>query len=84
MKPGTHAGGVFDNRDLDLPEFDDMGRKLSYTEYDAYQFGDDPEFPHLPDHMKRGKNRFVRDNLGNTYFTDDHYETFTLIEAIMG
>lgn len=80
MSEGTDAGRVFKNMDEDLPIFDNLGNKLTYTEYDAFSFGDDPSFP-----KGRGLSRFVRDNLGNTYFTDDHYETFKLIsESIVG
>ena len=80
MSEGTDAGRVFKNLDEDLPVLDNLGNKLTYTEYDAFSFGDDPSFP-----KGRGLSRFVRDNLGNTYFTDDHYETFKLIsESIVG
>lgn len=80
MSEGTDAGRVFKNLDEDLPVLDNLGNKLTYTEYDAFSFGDDPSFP-----KGRGLSRFVRDNLGNTYFTDDHYKTFKLIsESIVG
>ena len=78
MSDGTDAGRVFKNKDGDLPSIDSNGKELSYTEYDAYQKGDDPIiFENYPD--GRGPGRFVRDNLGNIYFTEDHYETFKLI-----
>lgn len=80
MSDGTDAGRVFYNLDEDLPVFDNMEKELTYTEYDAYPFGSDPKFP-----KSRGLCRLVRDNLGNVYFTDDHYKTFSLIsEAIVG
>lgn len=83
LTEGTHAGTEWANWDEDLPILDAAHNRLSYTEYDAFSLGDDP----LPSEKPggRGPCRFVRDNLGNTYFTDDHYETFKLItEAIAG
>ena len=85
LKDGTHAGEVWGNWDEDLPVVDAAGNELSYREYDAFSLGDDP----LPSKVPggRGPCRFVRDNLGNTYFTDDHYKSgsFKLItEAIAG
>ena len=84
MAEGTDAGRTFKNIDEDLPMTDDMGNNLFYTEYDAYQKGDDPiiyeEYPE-----GRGPGRLVRDSLGNVYFSENHYETFTLItDAIEG
>ena len=80
MSDGTNAGKVFNNLDEDLPVLDNMKKELTYTEYDAYPLGKDPKFP-----KSRGLCRFVRDNLGNVYFTEDHYKTFSLIsEAIAG
>ena len=84
MTEGTSAGRPFKNREELLPIFDGTGNELTYHEFDAFSLGDDPEFDPENPHL-RGLCRFVRDNLGNTYFTDDHYSTFTLItEAIAG
>ena len=76
MKEGTSAGKVFENWDDDLPVEKD-GVILSYKEYDAYQIGDEPGFKH------RGSARFVRDNTGTVYYTDDHYETYSIINDII-
>ena len=83
LKDGTRAGSVWGNVDGDLPLVDAADNPLSYREYDAFSLGDDP-LPGLKP-GGRGPCRFVRDNLGNTYFTDDHYDTFKLIvEAVAG
>lgn len=80
MTEGTNAGRPFYNKGSILPVFDPLGNKLSYTEYDAFSFGKDPLFP-----KGRGLSRFVRDNLGNVYFTEDHYDSYSLvIEALVG
>ncbi len=58
-------------------EYDSFGRVLSdsnpitYKEYDVnpYQKG-----------VNRGAERLVRGSDGRSYYTNDHYETFTLIE----
>ena len=76
---GTDAGRRFYNRDNVLPIYDSNGSELIYHEFDAYSLGDDPEFdPEKP--WLRGFCRFVRDNLGNTYYTEDHYDTLRLID----
>lgn len=84
MTDGSSAGKLFENRDGDLPIIDSAGNKLSYTEYDVFSLGEAPDFdPERP--WLRGWYRFVRDNLGNIYFTKDHYNSFTLItDAIVG
>ena len=84
MTDGSSAGNVFKNKDEDLPIYDKTGKELSYTEYDVFSLGEAPDFdPKRP--WLRGEYRFVRDNLGNVYFTKDHYESFTLItDAIVG
>ena len=68
--PSTHGGLTFRNDDNDLPNFDKIGNPLTYKEYDVF-FSDSEK--------TRGLNRFVRSSDGKVYFTDDHYETFTLI-----
>lgn len=77
MSDGTEAGRVFKNIDEDLPLVDVEGNKLSYVEYDAFSKGDDP----LPPLVEggRGPSRFVRDILGNVYYSNDHYESFQLV-----
>lgn len=76
MTEGTQAGRIFKNTEEELPLIDKMGNKLSYREYDAYQKGFDPN--PLQD-GQRGPCRFVRDNNGNVYYSDDHYDTFKRI-----
>lgn len=79
LAEGTHAGQTWGNKEGLLPSTDVTGNTLSYREYDAYSLGDDPEPPLHPG--GRGGCRFVRDNLGNVYFTNDHYKkgSFMLI-----
>ena len=80
LPEGSSAGKDFFNWDEDLPVFDAYGKELSYNEFDAYPFGSDPGKKILKNGEEtRGINRFVRDNLGNVYFTDDHYETYKMI-----
>ena len=76
MADGTDAGRVWLNREGDLPEFDAAHNELSYIEYDAYSFGDDPN--PLKEGW-RGPSRFLRDNNGKVYYTDDHYDSFRVI-----
>ena len=68
--PSTHGGLTFHNYDNDLPNFDKNGNSLTYKEYDVFFSNSE---------KTRGLNRFVRSSEGKVYFTDDHYETFTLI-----
>ena len=79
MTDGTRAGAAWINKDHDLPDLDELGHKLIYREFDAYPKGFDPIYLKEGD---RGSGRFVRDNLGNTYFTADHYENFQLISGV--
>ena len=82
MSEGSSAGKDYGNWDELLPTVDSDGNELSYLEFDAYNRGEDP-FRKSP--KGRGTCRFVRDNLGNVYYTEDHYDTFSLvIEEIMG
>ena len=82
MSEGSSAGKVFTNREELLPVFDEEGNKLVYHEYDAFSLGDAPDFD--PTHSTlRGLCRFVRDNHGNVYYTDDHYMSYKLIEKVV-
>ena len=66
FKPGYAIGGdTFANREGTLPKAD--GRK--YFECDIDTNGSKP----------RGTKRIVYSNDGLIYYTDDHYETFTLL-----
>ena len=64
LADGTSAGKTFGNYEEILPTVDKAGNPLSYKEFDAFSLGDDPRFP-----TQRGLSRFVKDNLGNIYFT---------------
>jgi guanyl-specific ribonuclease Sa len=54
-----------------LPKTDSSGNSITYKEYDVnpYQKG-----------KNRGAERLVIGSDGNGYYTNDHYDTFTLIE----
>jgi filamentous hemagglutinin len=71
QSPKTNAGGEFKNMPPKLPKYDSNGRKIGYREYDV-----NSKRPNAP----RDKERFVRGSDGSTYYTNDHYETFTKIE----
>lgn len=68
--PGTKAGKIYENDPPKLPTKDKNGNNLTYREYDVNN--------KLPGQSRDGE-RFVRDNNGKTYYTDDHYDTFTEI-----
>lgn len=61
------AGGMFKNSANKLPIVDNHGNPLAYSKFDVYKV------------CPRDANRFVACSDGNVYFTDDHYETFSLI-----
>ncbi len=54
-----------------LPKTDSTGRPITYKEYDVN--------PHTPG-VNRGSERIVRGSDGSSYYTNDHYKTFTKIE----
>ena len=74
----SQAGKPFFNIDKKLPVFDANGNKIRYNEFDAYPFGSDPgkEFNGM---ITRGQSRFIRDDFGNVYFTNNHHESYRLI-----
>ena len=69
--PGTRGGLEWKNKDGDLPENDENGEPVTYKEYDV----NDKE-----PGSNRDAERFVRDNNENVYYTNDHYESFRVID----
>ena len=75
VPPGYKGGRTFKNDGRGggqrLPQKDASGNAISYTEYDVnpYQKG-----------VNRGTERLVRGSDGKSYYTNDHYKTFTPIE----
>ena len=74
MNDGTVATKIFHNYENRLPISNENGTKLFYREYDAFPFGTEPGYENT-----RGVCRFVRDNFGKIYFTDNHYTSFQII-----
>ncbi len=73
--PGYKGGRTFNNDSRgggqQLPQEDLSGNPIAYKEYDVnpYQRG-----------VNRGAERLVRGSDGSTYYTNDHYQSFTQIE----
>jgi RHS repeat-associated protein len=71
-QPGYRGGGVFQNDGRGggeiLPRVDNSGNKITYKEYDInpYTRG-----------VNRGVERVVIGSDGRSYFTNDHYRTFS-------
>lgn len=71
--PGTKKGGVtFKNREGNLPKTDANGKPITYKEYDIN--------PAPKAGQTRGAERMVQGSDGKTYYTSDHYKTFTEIK----
>lgn len=70
QSPKTKGGGTFENEPPKLRRFDSKGNEINYREFDV-----NSKIPGKP----RDKERFIRGSDGRTYYTDDHYETFTEI-----
>ncbi|WP_378187392.1 DUF6443 domain-containing protein [Aquimarina sp. W85] len=71
--PGTKKGGVtFKNREGNLPKTDANGKPVTYKEYDVN--------PAPKAGQTRGTERMVTGSDGKTYYTSDHYKTFTEIK----
>ncbi|WP_063124736.1 ribonuclease domain-containing protein, partial [Waddlia chondrophila] len=72
---GYKGGRIFKNDGRgggqQLPQKDVFGNRITYKEYDVapYQKG-----------VNRGAERLVRGNDGKSYYTNDHYKTFTPME----
>lgn len=75
VPPGYKGGKTFNNDGRGggevLPKKDAAGNLITYKEYDVnpYQKG-----------VNRGAERIVKGSDGKTYYTNDHYNTFTPIE----
>ncbi|MDO4712288.1 MAG: RHS repeat-associated core domain-containing protein, partial [Candidatus Saccharibacteria bacterium] len=53
------------------PDFDRLGQPIKYREYDVHP---------LKPGVNRGRERIVVGNDSSIYYTNDHYETFTIVE----
>ena len=70
--PGTRKGGVeFKNREGKLPSKGKDGKPITYKEYDVNP---------TPAGKGRDAERMVLGSDGKTYYTKDHYKTFTEIK----
>ena len=70
QSPKTKGGKEFRNKPPKLRKIDSKGNEINYREFDV-----NSKIPGKP----RDKERFIRGSDGRTYYTDDHYETFTEI-----
>lgn len=66
----TKAGGTWKNKTGSLPEISSDGNPITYKEFDLDNVEEDGQ---------RSSRRFVHGSDGKTYYTDDHYGTFTEI-----
>lgn len=67
---GTKAGGTWRNFDQQLPLKNELGQSLTYKEFDVND---------KKSNQGRDAQRFVVSNDGMVYYTQDHYDTFTII-----
>lgn len=70
-RPGYQGGRNFENRKQTLPTTSPDGKPITYKEYDVNPFVDP---------KSRGLERVVIGSDGKSYFTSDHYGTFTEIK----
>ncbi len=68
---GYVGGRVFQNRENQLPMNDDNGNKINYQEWDV-----NPKV----NGQNRGTQRMVTGSDGRSWYTSDHYRSFTLIK----
>jgi ribonuclease T1 len=68
---GYVGGRVFQNREKQLPMGDDNGNKISYQEWDV-----NPKVQG----KNRGTERLCTGSDGRSWYTNDHYRTFTQIK----
>jgi ribonuclease T1 len=68
---GYVGGRVFQNRENQLPMTDDSGNKIDYQEWDV-----NPKV----EGKNRGTQRMVTGSDGRSWYTSDHYKSFTLIK----
>lgn len=69
--PGYVGGTVFSNREKILPEEDSVRNPVQYQEWDV-----NPKIPG----QNRGTERIVTGSDGRSWYTNDHYQTFTEIK----
>jgi guanyl-specific ribonuclease Sa len=69
--PGYVGGSVFSNREKILPQEDNAGNPIQYQEWDV-----NPKIPG----QNRGTERIVTGSDGRSWYTNDHYQTFTEIK----
>ncbi len=69
--PGYVGGTVFSNREKNLPQDDSVGNPIQYQEWDV-----NPKIPG----QNRGTERIVTGSDGRSWYTNDHYQTFTQIK----
>jgi ribonuclease T1 len=68
---GYVGGRVFENRENQLPMNDNNGNKIKYQEWDVNQ---------KVNGQNRGTQRIVTGSDNRSWYTSDHYKTFTLIK----
>jgi len=69
--PGCVGGSVFSNREKILPQEDSAGNSIQYQEWDV-----NPKVQG----QNRGTERIVTGSDGRSWYTNDHYQTFTEIK----
>lgn len=69
--PGYVGGSVFSNREKILPQEDSAGNPVQYQEWDV-----NPKVQG----ENRGTERIVTGSDGRSWYTNDHYQTFTEIK----
>ncbi len=69
-KEGYVGGRRFGNYEKILPKYDANGKAIEYQEWDV-----NPKI----EGQNRGKERLVTGSDGNAYYTNDHYQSFTLV-----
>ena len=68
---GYVGGRVFTNRERVLPERDENGKRIDYQEWDV-----NPKV----EGQNRGTERICTGSDGRSWYTNDHYRTFTEIK----
>jgi ribonuclease T1 len=69
--PGYVGGSLFSNREKILPQVDSVGNPISYQEWDV-----NPKIQG----QNRGTERIVTGSDGRSWYTNDHYQSFTEIK----
>jgi guanyl-specific ribonuclease Sa len=69
--PGYVGGSIFSNREKILPQEDNAGNPIQYQEWDV-----NPKIQG----QNRGTERIVTGSDGRSWYTNDHYQTFTEIK----